>query len=114
MIFAVVIVAILIAGFIVVLTTPPSGVSVQGSWTDNTVLGSGTLHYEGTVFNHYNSTVHSVKLELWLYDSNNHMMQIETVELGDIPAQSSKVVNFDISHSGIGVSRVDKVLTWNP
>lgn len=101
--------------FVLVLTMPPSGVSIQSSWTDNTVFGSGTLHFEGTVVNHYNATVHSVRLQLWLYDPNNHMIKIETVELGDMIGQSSKNVSLDIQHSSFdGVGRVDKTLTWNP
>ncbi len=114
-IFIAAIIIALAAMFIYVLLSPPSGVSIQGSWSDNSVLGSGTVHYEGTVFNHYNITVHSVRLQLLLYDSNNHMMKTETVELGDIPGQGSKSISLDIQHSGFeGVGRVEDSLTWNP
>lgn len=64
----IVIVAIMFVAAITiyVLTMPPSGLSIQASWTVDTVFGLGTLHYEATVFNHYNTTVHSANLELRL------------------------------------------------
>ena len=54
-----VIAAIALVAVIIVLalTLPPSGLTIQGSsWSDNTMLGSGTLHYEGTIINHENKT----------------------------------------------------------
>ncbi len=108
-----IIVALVVAG--IYALSHPGGVSIQSSWSTNTILGSSTLHYEGTVFNNEKTTVKSVQLTLRIYDSNDFMIKSEDVNVGDIPAQSSKNVNVDIQLSSFtGVSRVEPQLKWNP
>ncbi len=100
---------------ILVLTIPPSGLTIQGSWSTNTFLGFGTVHYDATIFNHENSTANSVQLVIMLFDSRDFMVKTETVDLGFIPAQSSKSISLDIQYSGAqGISRVEPHLVWTP
>ncbi len=95
--------------------THPGGVSIQGSWSSNTILGSSTLHYEGTIFNNEKTTAKSVQLVLRVYDANNFIIKSENVNVGDISPQSSKNVSVDIQLSSFtGVSRVEPQVTWVP
>jgi hypothetical protein len=110
---AVIIAALAVMG--IYALTHPGGVSIQGSWSSNTILGSSAFHYEGTVFNNEKTTAKSVQLTLRIYDSSNFLIKSENVDVGDIPAQSSKSVKVDVQlPSFTGVSRVDPQLIWNP
>ncbi len=108
-------IALVAPAIILALTRPPSGLSIQASWSDNTSLGSGTLHYECTIINHDNKTARSVQLMITLKDQSNSVIKTETVDVGDIPALGSKDISVDISHSGFeSVGKVDAWLTWAP
>ncbi len=113
-------IGLVVAAFVVVVvigvlafTLPPSGLSIQSNWNDNSGFGLGTLHYEATISNNDDKPATGVQLTLMLFDSNGFIIKNEVVNVGDIGAKSSKSVSLDIQHSG-SVSRVDAHLTSNP
>jgi hypothetical protein len=57
-------------------------------------------HVSGAVFNSGTYTARNVRINVWLYDSNNVLIRSYTINLGDISGKTYSNFATDIDYSG--------------
>ena len=63
-------------------------------------IGSHYVHVSGAVFNSGIYTARNVRINVWLYDSNNVLIRSYTINLGDISGKTYSNFATDIDYSG--------------
>jgi predicted PurR-regulated permease PerM len=63
-------------------------------------IGSHYVHVSGAVFNSGTYTARNVRINVWLYDSNDVLIRSYTINLGDIIGKTYSNFATDIDYSG--------------